>query len=96
MPGAGPEFEEVPFHEFVSELKSGSLRLMTSAQLAIKSVRAADVYAEQIDGRERLKLAQTKLVKILSRMEKAAKYSVFKGIRKTLDANIETKAPSCG
>ncbi len=96
VPGSGPEFEEVPFHAFVSELKSGSLALMTSAQLAIKSVRDADVCAAKIDGRERLKRAQTKLVEILSRMEKLAKYSVFRGTRKTLDANIETKKPSCG
>jgi hypothetical protein len=68
---------------------------MTSAHSAIESVRAADVCAEKIDGRERLKLAQTKLVGILSRLEKAVRYSVFKGTRKTLDSKIETKLNPC-
>lgn len=85
VPGSGMEFEEAPFHAFVSELESGSLVPMASAHSAIEAVRDADVFAEKIDGMARLERAQTKLVKILDRIEKLANYSVFRGIRKTLD-----------
>jgi hypothetical protein len=82
--GAENEFEEVPFYEFASELKSGSLSKMKSAQEAIGSICDAETQAEKIDGIGRLKKAQTILVKILNRMEKAVNYSVFKGSRNTL------------
>lgn len=72
------------FFEFESELKSGSLSKMTSAQVAIKSVCDAKTDAEEIKGKERLKKAQRALVKILNRMEKAVNYSVFRGTRETL------------
>jgi len=92
--GAENEFEEVLFYEFESELRSGSLSKMNSAQLAIKSICDADMQAEKIDGKERLRKAQTNLVKILNIMEEPKKilrqmkkpinYSIFKGSRKTL------------
>jgi len=82
--GAEKEFEEAFFYEFESELKSGSLSKMTSAQMAIKSICDAEVQAEKIDGKKRFKKAQTTVVKILNKMEKPMKYSVFKGTRETL------------
>jgi hypothetical protein len=60
--GAKNEFEEVPFYKFESELKSGSLSNMASAQDAIKSVIKAGMQAENIDGKGRLKKAQIFLV----------------------------------
>jgi len=82
--GAKSEFEEVPFYKFETELKSGALSKMTSAQDAIQSVIKAGMQAENIDGKERLKKAQTILVEILNRMEESVNYSVFKGDRRTL------------
>ena len=74
----------MPFYQFESELRSGALAEMTSAHYAISSICEAGEDSEKIDGKERLKLAQTKLVKILNRLEKAVNYSVFKGRRKSL------------
>jgi hypothetical protein len=82
--GAEHEFEEVPFYQFESELKSGALAEMTSTHFAISSICGAGDDPKKIDGKERLKLAQTKLVKILNRLETAVNYSVFKGRRKSL------------
>ena len=47
--GTESEFEEVTFFKFESELKSGSLSNMTSAQDAIKSVIEGGIQAENID-----------------------------------------------
>jgi len=84
VPNAEHEFEEVQFYKFVSELKSGALAEMTSAHQAINSICAAGEIAENIDGKERLKQAQSKLIEILNRLEKVVHYSVFKDDRQRL------------
>lgn len=85
------EFEEVPFHTFESELKSGPLANMVSAQAAIKSICNAGIDTEIINGRERLKKAQSFLVEILNKMETRVNYSVFRGTRENYKLTIVLK-----
>jgi len=57
---------------------------MISAQAAIKSICNAGVDVEIINGRERLKKAQSLLVEILNKMETRVNFSVFRGTREKL------------